>query len=106
MSKKVKTASEICGYAALLVDGERDRTHGDRATNLQNAADLVNAYLLIRKNPEFPLDAVDMAKILSLVKLARTESGEWNTDDYADWIGYAAIAFQLSHPEIRTRVQK
>lgn len=99
MNKKVKTASEICGYAALLVDGERDRTHGDRAVNLQNAAELVNAYLRIRKNPDAPLDAIDMAKILSQVKLARTECGEWNLDDFADQIGYDAIAFQLSRPD-------
>ena len=103
---KVTTASEICGYAALLVDGERDRTHGDRATNLQNAADLVSAFLRIRRNPESELTAVDMAKILSLVKMARTESGEWNLDDYADQIGYDAITFQLSHPENCTPVQK
>ena len=93
----LKTADEICQLAALLVGGPRDKTHGNPETNLENAATLWNAWLKIRRNHERPLNGRDVAYMQLLLKMARTQSGEYNQDDFVDMAGYAGIAGEMEH---------
>jgi hypothetical protein len=41
------------------------------------------------------LNAHDVACMMALLKIARTQTGETNPDDYIDIAGYAAIAGEL-----------
>lgn len=92
----------IASTAAELVSGDRDRQHGQKRDNFERIATLLNAYLQIRRDPAAPLDAVDIGHIMVLTKLARTQSGAVNIDDWIDVAGYAAcsgeIASEAAHP--------
>jgi len=89
-------ASEIATEAARLVNGDRNATHGDMMKNHQNIADLWNAYIGNRPNWEGELTAVDVALMMALLKVARTQTGTFNADDYTDLCGYAAIAGEIA----------
>lgn len=85
-------AQEIASRAAELVGGDRENTHGSKVDNFTNIVTLWNAYLRIRKDPSSPLDAVDHANMMVLLKVARTQLGDFNLDDFIDMVGYAACA--------------
>ena len=40
--------------------------------------------------------AEDVAKLMSLLKIARTQAGKHNLDDYVDASGYSAIAGEIT----------
>lgn len=76
--------------AAKMVTHDRQEQHGDPAVNLRNIGDLWTMYL------DTPINSKDVAIMMVLLKVARTQSGEHNPDDYVDMCGYAAIAGQLA----------
>jgi predicted metallopeptidase len=94
--KKAMKAHEIARTAADLVGGERDRQHGQKKDNFRRIAALWQAYLTIRRDPKSPLDAVDVGHMMVLMKIARTQSGGLNPDDYIDACGYAACAGEIA----------
>lgn len=89
------TAEQIAGEAARLIGGDRDRVHGNKITNFQNIALLWSAWLEMR-GADFILTGADVAKLMTLLKIARMESGTHNVDDAVDACGYAAIAGELA----------
>lgn len=89
-------ADHLIKSAADLVHGDRANTHGDKRKNHQNIAAAWNFYLGIRRDPVAPLNEVDVAHMMVLLKLARTQLGAHNPDDHVDMVGYAAIAGELS----------
>jgi hypothetical protein len=91
-----ENASAMLTTAATLVSGDRDRTHGSKETNFQNIADLWNAYLGIRSDPASPLNATDIGLMMGLLKIARTQHGAHNADDFIDGCGYIACAGEIS----------
>ena len=93
-------ASEICETAAGLVGGDRQETHGDKERNHANIAGLWNAYLAIRREPATPLTALDVAHMMCLLKLARTQAGAHNDDDYVDGAGYFGVAGEIAGGDI------
>lgn len=93
-------ASEIAAQAAALLDGDRQRTHGDKLTNHQNIAALWDGYAARRWGlPPGSVEPRDVALMMVLLKVARTLAGDHNPDDYVDMVGYAAIAGELAVPE-------
>lgn len=90
------TAEGLCTQAAQLVSSSRAETHGPKLRNHQNIATMWNAYMAIRRYPGTPLDALDVAEMMSLLKKARKQLGAYNPDDYLDDIGYSAIAGELA----------
>jgi hypothetical protein len=88
-------AVEICTTAANLVGGDRAKTHGDKYSNHSKIAALWTTYL---QNVNFDankcdLDATDVANMMILLKIARTQSGGVHHDDnYIDAAGYAGVA--------------
>ena len=90
-------ASEIAQKAAGLVGGDRERTHGTKLKNHQNIADLWNAYLGIRRDPNAPLTALDVTHMMVLLKIARTQTGTHNPDDWIDMVGYGACSGEIAH---------
>ncbi|MDA1338298.1 MAG: DUF6378 domain-containing protein [bacterium] len=80
---------EILQQAEKLVNGDRDKTHGDKLENHKNISLLWSAYLETTITPK------DVAILMVLLKLARTKAGQFNIDDYVDACGYSAIAGEL-----------
>jgi Domain of unknown function (DUF6378) len=100
-------ASDYCATAAKLVSGERESTYGDKETNHDNIAMLWSAYLAVRRDPTAPISALDVAHMMILLKLARTQLGAGHHhDNYVDMAGYAGIAGQLSEAEMTTRAHR
>lgn len=91
-----RRAVDIAGKATSLVGGDRDRQHGAKHDNFRRIAGVWNAWLAIRKEPAAPLDAHDVGCMMALMKLARTQSGALNVDDYVDACGYAACAGEVA----------
>lgn len=93
-------ANQIAQRAAELVNGDRERTHGNKAVNFANIARLWNAWLEVRFEGDMPgrIYGADVAKMMALLKIARMESGEYNADDAIDACGYAALAGELAAP--------
>lgn len=76
--------------AAQLVDGDRDRQHGDRYQCHKLVADLWSSYFGISIEPH------EVALAMSLLKIARTKTGSNNADDFTDLCGYGALAGELA----------
>ena len=93
-AKTLTTALELTG-------GDRAKTHGDKRQNHQNIADLWNAYFADKliKSPSEPFQAVDVALMMLLVKVARTKSGTHNPDNFVDMAGYAGVAAECADHE-------
>lgn len=89
------TAAGLAEKAAGLVSGDRDRQHGEKAGNFERIAIMWDTYLKTRAS-RGPLRAVDVGHMMVLMKLARTQSGDLNLDDYVDMIGYAACAGEIA----------
>jgi hypothetical protein len=87
-------ASDIANKAADLVGGDRAMTHGDMAENLGRVADLWSAYL--GRRLDCGLTAVDVGQMMVLLKVARTQGGTVNADDFIDQCGYAACAGEIA----------
>jgi hypothetical protein len=94
--KVAPTAADILDTAAGLVSGDRDRSHGAKHRNFANIAALWSAYLAIRKDPGAPLTALDVGHLMALMKVARTQSGAFNADDYVDGAGYLGCAGEIA----------
>lgn len=95
-SQKQITAEGILRSAAYLIGGDRNAQHGDRSVCLSNIATLWNAYLEVRRDPGSKLAGRDVAIMMSLLKIARMESGSVNPDNAIDGAGYLALAGELS----------
>ena len=83
-------AAKICDKAATLIDGERDKQHGDRNENFGCIASLWSAYLDREIKPH------QVAWMMVMVKLARETNGTHSIDNAIDACGYAALAGELA----------
>lgn len=87
--------NEVCGEiladAGRLISSDRAEQHGDMRANHENIANLWAAYL------GTPVSAHDVALMMSLLKIARTKTGQHNQDDYVDAVGYMSIAASLAN---------
>lgn len=89
-------AGNVLRQAAELVDGARAVTYGDMAILYENIAILWNAWIKVSRGIDPHLTAEDVAQMESLLKKARTKSGEGTPDNYIDDVGYGSIAGELS----------
>jgi len=90
------TAEAIALRAAELTGGDRQKTHGEKTTNHRKIATLWNAYAEIRAAPGAPLEPMDVAHMMVLLKIARTQLGRYNPDDWIDMTGYSAVAGEIA----------
>ena len=86
----------FCRAASDLIYGDRAKTHGPFTRSLQNISTMWNAYLAIRREPSMPLGPTDVAYLMALLKIARSQSGETNPDNPIDAIAYLAFAGALN----------
>tara|TARA_R110000823_G_scaffold242581_1_gene367027 strand:- start:145 stop:462 length:318 start_codon:yes stop_codon:yes gene_type:complete len=89
-------AEDTLNKAASLVGGDRANTHGDKEANHSNIANLWAAYLRNKPLDDECLTPHDVAMMMVLLKVARTQAGSHNPDDYVDMAGYAGIAGGLA----------
>lgn len=89
-------AAEVCSKAAELVGGDRDAQHGAKLDNFTKIAALWNAWTEIRSGVPAGFTAHDVGVMMALMKIARTQSGGFNIDDYIDACGYAGCAAQVA----------
>ncbi len=82
-------AQETLKTAASLISGDRAKKHGDMFHSHDLIAKFWSAYL------GNTINAHDVACLMILLKVARTQSGETNPDNYIDICGYGAIAGEL-----------
>ena len=89
--------TEILQKAEKCVNGQREQDYGTPEQNFQIIADLWSAYKGI------PFSPVDVAMMMSLLKIARIKSGGGTGDSFVDLAGYAACGGELAELE-KTRV--
>ena len=71
----------------------RNATHGDSKDNMRRTAMLLSAYL------ETPIHDYQVAVIMQLVKISRTNESPYLLDHWIDLLGYGAIAGELALAE-------
>lgn len=83
----------ILEEAAIIVDGDREKTYGDPAKNLNTIADLWTTWLqakgVIRGNEIILAD--DVCVMMSLLKVARLANDQTHRDSQVDVCGYMRL---------------
>ncbi|MGI9160080.1 MAG: DUF6378 domain-containing protein [Saprospiraceae bacterium] len=97
-------ASDIASKAAELVGGDRAKQHGDKSDNFGRIAILWDAWLSVRSSADDRITAHDVGIMMALLKIARTQSGSHNMDDYVDSAGYIACAGEIA--EMDEQIEK
>tara|TARA_R110000737_G_scaffold126630_2_gene159161 strand:- start:3165 stop:3500 length:336 start_codon:yes stop_codon:yes gene_type:complete len=95
-------AADLLLAAAGIVSGDRADQHGDMRECHRNIATMWNVYLAMRREPALPLTSSDVALMMTLLKIARSQNGVENADDLLDAAGYIGIASELTAPEFCT----
>ena len=88
------TRSEILTKAGACVNGDREQDYGSPERSFETIAAFWNAYLMNKPEPAF-IGPVDVAAMLSLLKLARISTGHAKDDNWVDLAGYAACGGEL-----------
>lgn len=88
------TRSELLDRAKRLVVGDREKSYGSPEENFGRIGKMWNAYLGRRLKTQ--LTPVDVAAMMSLLKLARIGSGIYSEDNWIDLAGYAACGGELA----------
>lgn len=84
-------APDVLSTAADLIVNKRAEQHGDKRTTHENIAEAWTTWL----QAVDPLTGYDAAMMMAHMKIARTRSGTFNTDDFVDACAYLAIACEL-----------
>jgi hypothetical protein len=87
-------AISILREAEEIVSADRERSHGKAEENLANIATLWDAWCRVSRDAQ--MTSHDVAIMMSLLKIARTQTGTYNRDDYVDAAGYIALAHRLA----------
>lgn len=83
---------EILERVLRLVTQDREGTHGNPSALFADISRYWNIYLHGRNGP---ISESDVAMLNLLQKVARTQHGSFNEDDYIDMAGYASLAAEL-----------
>lgn len=84
------SAGSILKEASEIVDGSRRATHGSPERTFHKIASMWSAYLGV------PITTVDVAHMMTLLKIARSQHGEPVPDHYIDGAGYQGLAGELA----------
>ncbi len=84
---------DILDKAKQCVCGQREHEYGSPENNFQTIANLWNAYLDAKGIIFTP---VDVAMMMSLLKIARIKSGTATEDSFVDLAGYAACGGEIA----------
>ena len=87
------TRPEILDTAKKCVCGQREQEYGSPEDNFQIIADLWTAYY------GQPFSALDVALMMTLLKVARIRSGTATEDSFVDAAGYIACGGEIAGME-------
>lgn len=86
-------AHTIATKAATLISGDRKAAYGDVTDGLEKIAAIWNGVLTAAgKAPARPLDAFDVAQMMTGLKIARGYTGPYRADNAIDQAGWSAVA--------------
>jgi hypothetical protein len=85
------TRAEILATATEYVTKDRATTHGDAEDNFRRIARLWNAYMGIDD-----ITPIDVAVMMSLLKVARIRQNPTHADNWIDIAGYAACGGEIA----------
>ena len=85
------TRAEILQKAEAIVTGERQKNYGSPEYNFETIANFWNAYM---GNDLF--NAIDVAMMMALLKIARIKTGTATEDSFVDLAGYAACGGEIA----------
>lgn len=85
----------VLAKAKAAVCGERDEQYGTPEDNFETIAEYWSLYLGCE------IDALDVANMMILLKLARLGSGAPTLDSFVDIAGYAACGAEIADKENR-----
>lgn len=92
----MNTREKVLKEALNCVNGEREKQYGNPEDNFKRIADLWSDYLsMLFEDVVFELDPIDVAKMMVLFKIARSNGDKDKMDNYVDIIGYAACAAEI-----------
>ena len=86
---------KILDQAKKLVSKERENKHGDKVVNHENISRLWTGYLQNKTKLNIVILPEDVANLMALLKIARSQGGSFNLDDFVDACGYSAIAGEI-----------
>lgn len=86
------SVENILTEASAIINGERLNTYGKPEDSFQIIAGFWKVYLEARSKLPDSLNALDVAHMMTLFKLARLLGQISNRDNYRDACGYLAIA--------------
>ena len=81
----------ILKEANAIIYGDREKTYGHPAKNLNTIAVMWKAYLSALSKDIDQLNAKDVAALMMLVKVARFANDPTHRDNLVDICGYAAL---------------
>ena len=84
------TRAEILDAAKKIVTGEREKQYGSPEDNFSVIARLWSTYAGHSFTP------VDVAMMMTLLKVARIKTGHYKSDSYIDACGYLACAAEIA----------
>lgn len=85
---------DILREAETVINGARQNCYGDPEDSFLTIAQLWNGYLFGMHGRL--LGPVDVAMMMSLLKVARLKSNPMDRDGYRDLCGYAALACDMA----------
>ena len=88
--------TDILKKTEKLVSNDREDKHGNKVINHENISRLWSAYFQNKFKLNLVLLPEDVANLMTLLKIARTQAGNHNLDDYIDACGYSAIAGEIA----------
>ena len=88
--------TDILEKTKKLVSKDREDKHGNKVENHENIARLWSGFLQNKTKLNIVILPEDVANLMTLLKIARTQAGNHNIDDYIDACGYSAIAGEIA----------
>ena len=89
--------TKILEQTKKLVSKDREDKHGNKVENHENIARLWSGYIQNKTKLLIHLLPEDVANMMALLKIARTQAGQHNEDDYVDAVGYCAISGEIAN---------
>ena len=89
----------ILSEAERCICSDRQNQYGPPEDSFAYIAELWNAYIRREKHRDVSLKPSDVARMMILLKVARTSGHKEYSDNYVDIAGYSALAAELGFNE-------
>lgn len=96
---KMHTRKTILSEAERVICNDRQDQYGNAEDSFQLIANFWNLYLYKKIDDTNPITPYDVARMMTLLKLARSMCNPMHQDNDIDICGYTAIAAELAYKE-------